>query len=627
MKNISDLTIEQKAGQLMMIGWHSSQSDAIVELIRKYHFGNVILFTRNIKSPEQLKKLTQDIQEAAIQYNGLPALIATDQEGGSIRRIYQGVTKVPGHMAIGAASYSNPDAAYQVGRIIGSELRELGVNQVLAPVADVNTNPQNPIIAIRSFGDDPEQVSKLSEGFAKGIQTQNVLACYKHFMGHGNVNIDSHLDLPYLDTSLEDLEKTELRPYLNDWLPDSIMSSHILYRSLDDRFPASISKKIINQYLRSKLKYDGIVISDDFEMNAILRAFSLKEASVYAVQAGTDIITVSHTFGRQMIVRNALIEAIQDHSLSHNELNESLNRIYKAKQKLFESNKKFDPVDYALNEQISERISYESVTVRGNIFEIDKSTVVVGVTNYVNSIAEDVNVEKMDVAKFLGENLGLEYLSIDNKRINVHEIANWVKNKKVILGLTDSHLTLVQRVLYTNVLENAKEIILVSLRTPYDVLGQNKPDCHIALYEYTSLSLRSLLKVLKRKKATGEFPVQIDSDVNSIPRSNRLIDGLTMHIDNHYSSKISLQSLGDEFLLSRGYISALFKKELNTTFSNYLNDIRINHAKKLLKTSHYRVYEVGNLCGYPDNQYFTKVFKKHVGITPTTYRQKNSQYD
>lgn len=627
MTNINDLSIEQKVGQMMMIGWQNSQSEEIVDLIKKYHFGNVILFTRNIKNPDQLKKLTADIQEAAIKYNGFPALIATDQEGGSIRRIYDGVTKVPGHMAIGAASFSNPDAAYQIGRIIGSELRKLGVNHVLAPVADVNTNPQNPIIAIRSFSDNPEIVKKLSEEFAKGIQNQNVLACYKHFMGHGNVNIDSHLDLPYLDTPLNELEENELLPYLNDWLPDSIMSSHILYRSIDDRFPASISIKIINQYLRSKLNYRGIVISDDFEMNAILRAFSLKEASIFAAQAGTDIITVSHTFGRQMIVRNALIEAIQDKTISPVQLSQSLNRISHIKHKMFDNPYEYEEVDLSKNKQISERISYESVTVSGDIFNIDKDTMVVGVTNYVNSIAEDVNVEKMDVAKFLGENLGLEYLSIDNKKINIHDIVNWIKDKKVILGLTDSHLTLVQRVLYTNILEHASQLILVSLRTPYDVLGQTKPNCHIALYEYTDLSLKSLLKVLKRKKSLGQFPVKLDVEDNQYFKMQRLIDQLTTHIDNHYSSKLSLESLGNEFFLSRGYISALFKKELDTTFSNYLNNTRISQAKRLLKSSHYRVYEVGNLCGYPDNQYFTKVFKKYVGITPSKYRLENSLFD
>lgn len=626
MKSINELSIEQKVGQLMMIGWQSPFAGDIVELIKTYHFGNIILFTRNIKNPEQLKALTTEIQKAAIEYNGIPALIATDQEGGSVRRIYDGVTRVPGHMAIGAASYSNSKAAAQIGAIIGEELKELGINHILAPVADVNTNPQNPIIATRSFGDNPHMVKQLSHDFAKGLQDQNALACYKHFIGHGNVNIDSHLDLPYLDTSLEELEKVELLPYMGDWLPDSIMSSHILYRSLDDRFPASISKKIIKNYLREKLHYQGVVISDDFEMNAILRAFSLKEASVFAIQAGTDIVTVSHTFGRQMIVRKALIEAIQEKTISQTELTDSLNRIIRIKEKYAQPTIS-KPVDYARNEIISKKVSLESVTVKGEIFDIDKSTLVIGVTNYVNSIAEDVNIEKMDVAKFLGENLGLDYLSIDNKNINTHDISKWVKNKKVILNLTDSHLTLVQRVLYTNVLESASEIILVSLRTPYDVLGQNKPKCHIALYEYTELSLESLLKVLKKKRGVGEFPVQLETGRSERPRSGRLIDGITSHIDHNYSSHLSLETIGEEFLLSRGYVSYLFKDKLQTTFSKYLNATRIRHAKKLLKETHYRVYEVGNICGYRDNQYFTKIFKKYVGVTPSHFRNENSRFD
>ena len=237
------MTLEQKIGQLLMVGWQSTQTKDIIELIKKYHYGNIILFSRNIKSAEHLKKLTADIQEAALKYNGVPAIISVDQEGGSIRRVYNGVTSVPGHMAIGAASFSRPKVASEIGKIIGRELKNLGVNCVLAPVADVNTNPMNPIIGIRSFSDDPHLVGQLAGQMSKAIQEEGVLSCYKHFIGHGDVHIDSHLDLPCIDASLKDLRTLELLPYTGSYLPDAIMTAHILYRKLDDRFPASISKK------------------------------------------------------------------------------------------------------------------------------------------------------------------------------------------------------------------------------------------------------------------------------------------------------------------------------------------------------------------------------------------------
>ena len=150
-----ELTLEQKVGQLMIVGWHSDKAEDVIDLIKKYHFGNFILFTRNIKSASHVKEMISKIQEAAILYNGVPALICIDQEGGNVRRIYEGVTQVPGHMAIGAASSFEKDAAYQIGKIVGEELKYLGINFNFAPIADINSNHKNPIIGIRSISDDP----------------------------------------------------------------------------------------------------------------------------------------------------------------------------------------------------------------------------------------------------------------------------------------------------------------------------------------------------------------------------------------------------------------------------------------------------------------------------------------
>jgi len=323
---MNTLNLEQKIGQLMMIGWQSDQAKDIVELIKKYHYGNIILFTRNIKSADQLKKLTTEIQKAALKYNGIPAFIGIDQEGGSVRRIYEGVTNVPGHMAIGAASFTRPKVATEIGRIIGRELKSLGVNFILAPVADVNTNPRNPIIGIRAFSDDPYLVAKLAGQMSKAIQEEGVLSSYKHFIGHGDVHVDSHLDLPCLDKTIEELKQTELVPYSASFQSDAIMTAHILYRNLDDRLPASISRKIIYDLLRKDLGYEGIVISDCLEMEALTRAFSLAGATVFAIQATCDIITVSHSFGRQLIVRNTLIDAVNNGQLSIEQIDQSLSR-------------------------------------------------------------------------------------------------------------------------------------------------------------------------------------------------------------------------------------------------------------------------------------------------------------
>jgi beta-N-acetylhexosaminidase len=410
-----NLTLEQKIGQLMIIGWQSEKYQDIVELLEKYHFGNVILFTRNIKSFSQIKTAIEKIQEAALKYNGVPAFISVDQEGGNIRRIYEDITHIPGHMAIGAASNFDQNAAYKIGKIVGQELKHLGVNCNFAPVADVNSNQKNPIIGIRAFSDDPEVVSNLASEYAKGLDEHKVIATYKHFIGHGNVTIDSHLDLPHLNTSYQDLEKCELVPYMNPhFKPAAIMTAHILYNQIDDRFPATLSRKIIHETLREKMNFKGLVIGDCLEMDAISRAFALEEAGVFALKATVDLVLVSHTFGRQMKVRNGIIKAVKEGEISLQELDERVENVLRHKN-IYAKTLTEETVDFKKNAQIAKEISLNSVTLaHGEPFPLDENAVVIGVTNYLSSTAEDKNIENMDIAKIIGEEFNIPYRSIDN---------------------------------------------------------------------------------------------------------------------------------------------------------------------------------------------------------------------
>ncbi len=622
-----NMTLEQKIGQLMMIGWQSDKAEDIVELIKKYHFGNIILFTRNIKDAKQLKELTNKIQEAAILNNGVPAFIATDQEGGNVRRIYDGVTNIPSHMAIGAASYNRPNAASEIGHILGQELRSLGVNMVFAPIVDINTNPQNPIIAIRAFSDDPHVVSRLASDMSKAIQNENVVATYKHFIGHGDVSLDSHLDLPYVNKSIEELRKTELIPYIEGDIPDAVMIAHILYKHLDDRFPASVSQKIIKDLLRKEIGYEGLVVSDCLEMEALSRAFSLDNASIFAIQASCNIIIVSHTFGRQLTVRNALLDAVKSGKLNMSIIDQSIERILKYKKKYCVE--KEIECDVKKNQEIADSISLSSITISHGIpFKIDDNTIVVGVTNYLQSFAEDANVENIDIAKTIGEEFSIPYYSIDSKKFNVSEVQSFVKGKKVILALSDSHLTLVQKVLYANLIQNDVRVLLISLRTPYDILGQVLPECHICMYEYTKLSIQSLIKVLKGSEAKGKLPVELDKRKRTHKAINNFItDHILQYIDENYSKPLTLSSVAEEFLITKEHLCRLFKQNVKTTFVTYLNQVRITKVKHLLLTTNLRVNEAANLCGYFDINYFVKLFKKNVGATPTYFRNNSSYYD
>lgn len=619
------MTLEQKIGQLLVIGWQSDNVEDILDLIKTYHFGNVILFTRNIKSAEHLKEMTDKIQETAIKYNGVPAFIGIDQEGGNVRRVYNRVTKVPGHMAIGSASFTDKDASYKIGRIIGEELKSLGVNFNFAPVADVNSNPYNPVIGIRSFSDNPKLVSKLAMDYAKGLEEFNVLSSYKHFIGHGNVIVDSHLDLPHLDTDIDELRKVELIPYLNpNYKPPSIMTAHILYSKLDDRFPATISKKIIKEFLREELKYDGLVVTDCFEMDAITRAFSLSEAAIFAIKATVDLITISHTFGRQLTARNALINAVKKGIIKESELEERVNKVLSYKEK-YAKPKELN-VDFKQNQKIANEVSLNSVAlISGKPFKIDNDTVVIGVTNYLSTIAEDANVEKIDVAKQIGKEFNIPYKSIDNKNFNVNEISSFAKDKKVVLALTDSHITLVQKVLYSQLVQRKEKLMLISMRTPYDVLKQDKPTCHYATFEYSTRSVKSLIKVLRNKNAVGKSPVNLYSSKNSsnhLEINNQLVRKALEYVDENYSKQIKLVDVADELKVSREHLSRLIKKHTNDNFINYLIRARINAAKNYLATSTLRVYEIAHVVGFTEASYFTRKFKEINGLTPKEYRNQ-----
>lgn len=621
------MNIEQKIGQMMMVGWQTDKSADIVRLIKEYNFGNVILFTRNIKNSDQLIKVCRDIQQAAMDYNGVPCFIGIDQEGGNIRRIYDGVTPVPGNMAISAASSHIPDAAAQIGRIVGEELKYLGVNLNLAPVVDINTNPNNPIIAIRAFGDNPAIVSRLASDYAQYLQKSGVMACYKHFLGHGDIDVDSHLELPRSFKTMEDLEMCELVPYKAAQLSDAIMSVHILYKELDDFFPASVSGKILNGILRKRLGYKGLIVTDCFEMDGLIKAFSLEEAAAFAVNATTDIITVSHTFGRQLQVRNGLISGYKNGVISEETISASLERILAMKKKYCTPAEKVP--DFVANDEVSRGISRASVSIiSGKPFDIDEGTVVVGVTNFINSIAEDTNVEKMDVAKEIGAAFNIKSKSIDNKNFNLNDTLDFARGKKVILCLADSHLTLVQGVLYSSMLRAAESVMLISLRTPYDILHQDKPACHICTYEYTRQSCAALLEVLAGGRAYGECPVKLNfKGYYAADSGAYLIERIVQYIKLNYSKKLTLDSVAEEFMISGGHLCKLMKKKLNKGFSDFVNDVRIGEAKRLLSVTNLKVYEIAFLCGYSEYEYFAYLFKKYNGVTPTNFRSRRGISD
>ena len=237
------------------------------------------------------------------------------------------------------------------------------------------------------------------------------------------------------------------------------------------------------------------------------------------------------------------------------------------------------------------------------------------------------NVEDLDIAEILGEEFKIPHLSIDNKNFNVNDVQEFAKGKKVVLALSDSHLTLVQRVLYSNLLQSGARVMLISLRTPYDVLGQALPECHICIYEYTRQSVKALLKVLRGAKAEGKLPVKLGTSPDQSELKNYLVERIVKFIEQNCAKPLTLDVLANEFYLPPGYLCRLFKQKVGINFIDYLNTVRIARAKHLLLTTNLRIYEVGNLCGYADLNYFTKVFKSHRSDTSSYFRNNSGYYD
>jgi beta-N-acetylhexosaminidase len=330
---ISDMSLDQKIGQMIIAGISGTKEDINTKsLITNYKVGGLIFYPENLVNPEQTVQLLNQLKTENIQ-NPLPLMLSVDQEGGRISRLPGGLVKIPTNKEIGAIN--NTQFSYKVGTILGKELKEFGFNLDFAPVLDVNSNPNNPVIGDRSFGNNPDVVGKLGIQTMKGIQSQNIIATIKHFPGHGDTSVDSHLELPVVNKSLTELEKLELIPFGSAIKngTDMVMVAHILLPKLDPNYPASMSKEIITEILRKQLHFSGVVITDDMTMKAVTDHFDLGEAAVDSVKAGSDIILVAHDYNNVVKTIASLKSAVEKGEITEQRINESVSRIILLKRK------------------------------------------------------------------------------------------------------------------------------------------------------------------------------------------------------------------------------------------------------------------------------------------------------
>jgi len=315
--------LETQAARLFTVGFHGKTVSDDLRALLARGVGGVVLFSRNIAEPADVAALTSSIKRQAAR----PISIALDQEGGKVARLRKGFSELPPMRALGEAG--SAALAREVGALIGRELRAVGFDMNYAPVLDVDTNPDNPVIGSRSFGRTPEVVSELGVALANGLESVGVAACGKHFPGHGDTNQDSHLALPRLAHSLHRLEQVELRPFaaaIAAGIP-SLMTAHVIFEPLDPLYPATMSRAVLHGLLRDKLGYDGLVVTDDLEMRAIADHYGVEDAVVRGLNAGVDQFLCCHTAELAHRAIEAIIHAVERGAVSREALANANRRV------------------------------------------------------------------------------------------------------------------------------------------------------------------------------------------------------------------------------------------------------------------------------------------------------------
>lgn len=518
-----DKLLQHQIGQLLLAGFPSTEVDEQARtLIEEYQVGNFILFAQNMQDARQVARLCGGLSDRAFAQNGLAPFIAADQEGGTVSRITQGAALFPGAMALGAAA--TEDEVRQVGKNCGAMLRAMGVNVNLAPVLDVNSEPMNPVIGIRSFGDDPQQVARLGCAMAEGMVEGGVLAVVKHYPGHGNVQTDSHLDLPTNNSDPALLEETEFLPFRRAFergVP-ALMSCHIRFPRIDPQPPATLSPTILNGILRERQGFSGLVFTDCLEMEAIQKGWGVGEGAVLAVLAGCDVLCISHHLEAVKAAAEALYQAVQTGRIPRERIRQSYDRVLAAKKQMgLDVRQHIDPeaaiaaVEEPDRLALHRALSRRSVTcVSGDpelVCRAKKPLFVAPVTHAATGV-EDAAHNGLSFARLAAQALGGEYLEIDREPDEAQQQAvleQAARADVVVLGVQNARFRPGLSELIRTLSDAGHPLALVLLAGPWDIPLLPRAALLAAAYEYTALSVSSVIDALRTGRFSGHLPVRL----------------------------------------------------------------------------------------------------------------------
>lgn len=508
------MTLTQMLGQKLVFGFHgTSLSSEFKALIRKYKIGNVILFLRNVESADQLRQLCDEIRALILEETGYPPFIIIDQEGGMVSRLPKDAVNVPGAMALAATG--NPENARLASEITIRQLKGLGANFNMAPVLDVNSNANNPVIGVRSFGDDPEAVAAFGCASLAPYRGSGVLCCAKHFPGHGDTAVDSHLGLPRVDKTEQELEALELIPFrraIAQGVP-AIMMSHVLFPALEpDGLPCTMSRRMVTGLLREKLGFQGLILTDCMEMLAIQDHFGTANGVVASIQAGVDLVELSATFDLEQASAQALLEACEAGKLNLDEIQESVARILRYKQQLFPETA---PAlcDLPEDRAVAEALARDAVTeIRGRRFPVNEKTFFCGCADYRASGVGNETGAAATFPGYLGRHFGGKHLVTpkDPTEADIQgALAAAQDCDTVVLGTCNAHLFRGQLALANALAALGKPMAVAAMRNPYDLTALPEGLWLLAAYDYSEPALAALAQVLGGGEAKGRCPVRL----------------------------------------------------------------------------------------------------------------------
>ncbi|AJS61394.1 glycoside hydrolase [Paenibacillus sp. IHBB 10380] len=528
------MSLEQKIGQMFICGFPTEQPDENIQtLIEDYHLGGIIYFRRNVKSLTQMKALSDSLQSLALRDEQPPLWIAIDQEGGMVARIdVEEMSSIPGNMALGATA--NTEYSFKAGSVNASELLSLGINMNLAPCLDINNNPMNPIIGIRSFGEDPDQVSEHGEAVIRAYQEQGLSAVGKHFPGHGDTMSDSHFGVAIIPHDMDRLRKIELKPFVKaiEYGIDAIMTAHVIFPAIEpNQIPATLSSAVLTDLLRKELGFQGLIMTDCLEMHAISQTCGISEGAIRAINAGADCILVSHTYSEQVAALEAVKKAVETGVIKESTIDDAVTRILAMKDKrlgsrycedgshtnVIENQVEISGSHQSLLTEITDSVitlvkDEGQLPLKGNepvlvIWpKVDSNdqmdqpwTHQITLGSVLNERRNDVKEMDMSLDPSLDE---IENILLASQSYKQIVMATYTAGDKLSNG---------QRILAEKLISrNHKSLIVTSMRNPYDYKYITDVPAYICCYENTPLILQSLASVLTGSiTPKGKLPVTL----------------------------------------------------------------------------------------------------------------------